>query len=360
VYVLKNIIIYLNHVNATINPLNILMKSIIAIITLVCALAIGFTAAWFSIIGLMAIFPAVALNALSMGVVLESGKFMAATWLKHSWITANWMMKSIGMFLVAVLMFITSVGIYGLLSRGHVEQGAPVADNVARIERLEQRISLEQKEIDDAQKIINQLDDTVNTLIEYDRIRGESGAIATRERQGDQRAELKSIIDEAEENIDSLTNQKFELEQEVRVYEVEVGPIKYVAALFNENPDASDLERAVRMLIIMLIFVFDPLAVWMLIAANQSFIEISQQKTKNKKSKNQNTLNKMDGKHKPEPSVQDFYSTADNSETIQRSDIHDDAGDGECEGTRFSGNSSSEFEPKRKFFGLMARPLSKD
>jgi hypothetical protein len=203
--------------------------------------------------------------------------------------------KGVGVFLVAFLMLITSIGIFGLLSKAHVEQGAPIADNSARIVRIEQRIEREQKEINDAQILIDQLDETINTLIDYDKISGPDGARAVRQQQRAQREELSSIIDSSEESIDNLLDQKFKLEGEVRAYETEVGPIKYIAALLEESPTATDLEKAVRILILILIFVFDPLAVWMLIAANQSFMDLSSKKKDTPDhSKNLNIENEKD------------------------------------------------------------------
>lgn len=257
-----------------------MLKVIIAGLALVTSLGIAGIAAWFSIIGLMAIFSGLPGHVMIMASSLEAGKLVTAAWLKNNWSKTGFMMKSALTSMVIVLMLITSLGIFGLLSKAHVEQGAPVADNTARIERLDQRIGSERKEIDDAQRIIDQLDETVQTLIEYDRIRGNDGAIATRKSQEEQRADLKEIIDSSEENIDKLLDQKFELEQEVRSYEVEVGPIKYVAALVSDDPDASQLEKAVRIVILMLIFVFDPLAVLLLLAANQNFIELARDRKK--------------------------------------------------------------------------------
>lgn len=244
------------------------------LLVFIISLFVAGTAAWFSILGLMAIFAGSAVSIAIMAGGLEAAKLLTASWLYRNWHDSPKMLKWPLTFMTVVLMIITSLGIFGFLSKAHIEQGAPVGNNVAKIERLEQRIAREQKVIDDATSVVLQLDEAVNTLIEYDRIRGPNGSIAVRESQKDERASLSSTINEAQTNIDTLTDEKFELENEVRAFEVEVGPIKYVADIIY-GPDAgkSALESAVQWLIIIIIFVFDPLAVLLLIAANYSLID---------------------------------------------------------------------------------------
>ena len=171
-------------------------------------------------------------------------------------------------------MLITSAGIFGYLSKSHIEQGAPVGNNVVKIERLDKRIVQEQKTIDDSQSVVLQLDNAVKTLTEYDRIRGADGAIAVRQSQKEERESLRALIDSAQVKIGKYEDERFELQSTVRAFEVEVGPIKYVAdMIYGNHADAGALESAVRGLILIIIFVFDPLAVLLLIAANYSLIE---------------------------------------------------------------------------------------
>jgi TolA-binding protein len=174
-------------------------------------------------------------------------------------------------------MFITSMGIFGFLSKAHLEQTQPVGNNSAKIERLEQMIAREQREINDAEKVIEQLDQAVAILQEYDRIRGPEGALAVRKSQTDERAQLRDIIDQAQATIDGYEDTKLSLEAEVRELELEVGPIRYVAELVYEDAQ-SNLESAVRWVIIILVVVFDPLAVLLLIAANASLAQLRETK----------------------------------------------------------------------------------
>jgi len=247
-----------------------------ALLTLITALAIAGVAAWFSIVGLMAIFSGVAIPILIMGSVLEVGKLVTASWLYRNKDHASFLLKTYLTTAVIVLMFITSMGIFGFLSKAHLEQAQPTGNNLAKIERLDQRISREKIEIVDANKVTSQLDEAVNTLIDYDRIRGKDGSIAVRQLQKDERLALKTIINEAQDSIDALEDEKFELSSAVREFELEVGPIRYVAELLYEDPK-SNLETTVRWVIIILVSVFDPLAVLLLIAANNSLMHLQPQ-----------------------------------------------------------------------------------
>jgi len=246
---------------------------IFAILVLIVALALAGTAAWFSIFGLIAIFAASPISVAIMASGLEAAKLVSASWLYRNWDNAPLKLKAPLTIMTIIMMFITSLGIFGFLSKAHIEQGAPVGNNQAKIERIEQKIQREQRKIQDAEAVIQQLDDAVNTLIEYDRIRGPSGSIAVRESQKEEREALSNIIDNAQAKIDQLTDEKFALETEVRNFEVEVGPIKYVADILYEESSQKTLEKAVRWLIFMIIFVFDPFAVLLLIAANYSLMQ---------------------------------------------------------------------------------------
>lgn len=246
---------------------------VFAIVMLLSALSISAVAAWFSITGLVAIFPLFPISIVIMGAVLEVGKLVTASWLYRNWKIAPKLLKSYLVSAVIVLMFITSMGIFGYLSKMHIEQNAPVANNQLKVERIDQRIAVEEKKISDAQLVIAQLDEAVQVLIDYDRIRGPEGSLATRSKQKEERAQLNEIIDSAQERIDELSDKKFELVAEVKQLEVEVGPIKYIAEVVYEDGEKENLEKAVRAVILILIFVFDPLAVVMLVAANMSLVQ---------------------------------------------------------------------------------------
>mgnify|MGYP001275234380 FL=1 len=244
------------------------------ILTLLVGLAISVVAAWDSIVGLMAIFAAAKIPIAIMGAVLEVGKLLTASWLYQFWDKTNTLLKSYFTIAVVVLMFITSMGIFGFLSKAHMDQTLTVGDNSLLIERIDRKIDREKVKITDAETVVAQLDKTVQVLIDYDRIRGESGAIAVRESQNEERATLSNIIDQAYSKIDTLSVEKLELDKEQLELEAEVGPIKYIAAfIYGDELDKTLLERAVRWIIITIIFVFDPLAVLLIVAANMTLKE---------------------------------------------------------------------------------------
>ena len=245
------------------------------ILTLLVGLAISVVAAWYSIVGLMAIFAAAKIPIAIMGAVLEVGKLLTASWLYQYWDKTNALLKSYFTIAVVVLMFITSMGIFGFLSKAHMDQTLTVGDNSLLIERIDRKIDREKVKITDAETVVAQLDKTVQVLIDYDRIRGESGAIAVRESQNEERATLSNIIDQAYSKIDTLSVEKLELDKEQLELEAEVGPIKYIAAfIYGDELDKTLLERAVRWIIITIIFVFDPLAVLLIVAANMTLKEV--------------------------------------------------------------------------------------
>lgn len=248
-------------------------------LTLIVALAISGVAAWYSIVGLMAIFAAAALPIAIMGGVLEVGKLLTASWLYQNWKTAPKLLKSYLTTAVIVLMFITSMGIFGFLSKAHIDQTLVGGDNSLEIQSLDQQIEQEQRRIKDAEMVIRQLDTAVQTLIDYDRIRGKDGAIAVRQSQAVERTSLSGIISEASKNIKQLRDEKQPLQRQQLQLEAEVGPIKYIAALFYTDTNKNVLEEAVRWVIITIIFVFDPLAVLLVIAANMSLSKPKRIKT---------------------------------------------------------------------------------
>jgi hypothetical protein len=243
------------------------------ILLLVSALAVSTVAGYFSIVGLMAIFPAAAAPILAMGVVLEVAKLVTASWLYRYWNKTALAMKAYFTFAVIILSVITSMGIFGFLSKAHLEHSVSTGDNSLQIARLDRRIETEQRRIADAETVLAQLDDTVQTLIDYDRIRGDDGAIATRESQAPEREQLNSAIDGAVSVIDSLSEEKLVLDTEQLLIEVEVGPLLYVAEMIYGDTDKETLDKTVRFVIMVLILVFDPLAILLVVAANMSIKE---------------------------------------------------------------------------------------
>lgn len=237
------------------------------------ALAVSTVAGYFSIVGLTALFPAAFAAIVAMGIVLEVAKLVTASWLYRYWNKTALAMKSYFTVAVIILSVITSMGIFGFLSKAHLEHSVSTGDNTLQVARLDRRIETEQRRITDAETVLAQLDDTVQTLIDYDRIRGEDGAIATRESQAAEREELNASIDTAVAAIDALSEEKLVLETEQLLIEVEVGPLLYVAEMIYGDTDKETLDKTVRFVIILLILVFDPLAILLVVAANMSIKE---------------------------------------------------------------------------------------
>ena len=240
----------------------------LSILTFITSLAIAAVAAWYSIIGLTTIFSAAVVPIIIMGVVLEIGKLVAAAWVYQNWKETNVLLKSYLVSAIVVLMLITSMGIYGFLSKSHIDAGINTTEISVKLERLDNRINGEQRQIDRAEKTLKQLDDRLEKMNEGWFI---TRGIKQREKEQEERQQLNNIIKKSESEIDKLLDKKSEYQLEVKNFEVEVGPIKYIAALVYGDEAKNYLDNTVRYVILLLIFVFDPLAVLLLISANQSY-----------------------------------------------------------------------------------------
>ena len=248
-------------------------------LTLVTALAIAGVAAWYSIVGLMAIFAGAVIPIAIMGGVLEVGKLVTAAWLHQNWKKTSLWMKSYLTSAVFVLMVITSLGIFGFLSKAHLEHSIAIGGtNELQIENLERQIARQQSVVADSEIVLSQLDAQVQTLIDYDRIRGPSGSIATRQGQAEERQTLNENIDAAYIRIEELQTVLAPIKQEKLAIEVEVGPLKYIAELLYGDSAEDYFDEAVRIVIILLIVTFDPLAIVLLLAATQGFTLRKQEK----------------------------------------------------------------------------------
>ena len=240
----------------------------LSLLTFVTSLAIAAVAAWYSIIGLTAIFAAAVIPIIIMGIVLEVGKLVAAAWVYNHWRETSILLRTYLVSAIIVLMLITSMGIYGFLSKSHIDAGINTGEISVKIERVENRIASEQRQIDRAEKNILEMDTTLEKT-EYGFF--DDSRLEERKRQSAEREQLNSIITKSENSIDDLLDKKSEYELEVKNFEVEVGPIKYIAALIYGDEAKNYLDNTVRYVILLLIFVFDPLAVLLLISANMSY-----------------------------------------------------------------------------------------
>ena len=258
----------------------------IALLTLITALAISAVAAFYSIVGLMAIFSASAISIAVMGVVLEIGKLITASWLYQNWKKIPRLLKYYLTLAVVVLMFITSMGIFGYLSKAHIDQGTGTAELYLKVERIDNSISSERKIIERAEKQIGMLDSALDKYIEIGAI---TKGLGKREEQEEERNLLNTTVSNAQLRIDDLLDEKTEFNLQIKNFEAEVGPLKYISALFYGEDALDYIDRSVRYVILILVFVFDPLAVLLLIAANMSFNEYNakvKRRKNRKKSKN--------------------------------------------------------------------------
>jgi hypothetical protein len=239
------------------------------------AVVLSGIAAYYSVIGLIAVFSAAAIPVAIMGGSLEAAKLVVASWLYRYWKVIPTLMKIYFTSALLILMLITSMGIFGFLSKAHSDQSLVSGDVIAKISVYDEKIKTERDNIATARAALTQMDAQVNErLSRSNNEEGAERAIQIRRQQQAERTKLQKEIATAQNNITNLQAERAPIAAEVRKVEAEVGPIKYIAALiYGDNPDDNLLERSVRWLIILLIAVFDPLAVLMLIAANLTRIK---------------------------------------------------------------------------------------
>ena len=240
-------------------------------LVLLVALALSAVAAYYSIAGLVVLFAAAAVPVMVMASVIEFAKVVATSWLYRNWDTAPRFIKYYLTVAVAILMIITSMGIFGYLSKAHIDQGVPAGQVMDQLALYDEKIKVEKDNIDASRKAIKQMDEAVDqTLSRSDDEKGASKAASLRRTQQKERAQLAADISKAQANIVSIQTERAPIAAQVRQVTAEVGPLKYVAELFYDTTDATILDKAVRFVILMIVAVFDPLAIILLVAANHS------------------------------------------------------------------------------------------
>ena len=245
---------------------------ILTYLMLVVALCLSAVAAFYSIVGLAAIFAAAVIPIVIMGSILEVAKLVVTVWLHEYWRQVKLSLKLYLVPAVGILMLITSMGIFGFLSKAHLDQAVPTGDVQAQVSLLDEKIRTQRDNIDTARKALAQMDAAVDqTMARSSDEKGADKAAALRRSQARERGNLQSDIARAQTEIAKLNEQRAPVASQLRKVEAEVGPIKYIAALiYGDNPDANLLEKAVRWVIIILVTVFDPLAIFMLLAFTES------------------------------------------------------------------------------------------
>jgi uncharacterized protein YlxW (UPF0749 family) len=236
------------------------------IITILVSFTISGVSAYFSIIGLTAIFSAAYYPIIVMGTALEIGKLIASTWLFHNWKQCPWLLKIYLTIAVSVLMAITSMGTFGFLSKAHIEQNIEITTgNADDAQIVQTKIDSEQAAIDDLNKQIAQIDAAVTKMTDKGQA---ASSLQAADKQRKIRDGLTQQKSQHTETIGTLKSQKVKLDSSIKKLEAEVGPIKYIAAALYGTSGSDNLEVAVRWVIFLLVIVFDPLAVVLLLAAN--------------------------------------------------------------------------------------------
>ena len=264
----------------------------LTILTFLSAISISVIAAGYSIIGLATLFAGAVIPIIAMGSALEVGKLVAASWLYNNWNSdVPRLLKAYLFGAIIVLIFITSMGIFGFLSKAHLDQVQPTSGNQLSIDSYNKQINQQQIIIDRAEKTLNQLDKALDVYIDKEYV---TRGLKERNKQKEERDLLNKTIDEATSKILELNKTKNTIELEQLKIEAEVGPLKYVAELIYGDEAKNHFDSAVRIVILILIFVFDPLAVLLLIAANISLRQWRMKKNLTKSVEKEDLQKKID------------------------------------------------------------------
>ena len=257
---------------------------IFGLFTLAVAIIISAVSAYYSITGLIAIFTGALWPIVIMGATLELGKITGLVWLHKYWDRAALQFKLYLVPAIIILMIITSTGIFGFLSAAHLSQSTANEDISSQVSLLDEKIKTEQDNIATSKQALKQMDAQVDQLLgRTDDDKGANRAVQVRKQQAKERKSLQEDISIAQKNISTLQAERAPIAAKSRVAESHIGPIKYIAALiYGDNPDANLLERAVRWVIILLVFVFDPLALILILAAEQTIAWAREEKEKRK------------------------------------------------------------------------------
>lgn len=295
---------------------------IFALLTLLSGLSLSAIAEYFSVIGLLAIFPMAFWPILLLGISAGVAKIVAATWLKREWNNSPIVIKTYLFISIIILMIITSIGSYGFLSKAHLEQGASTVDNSAKIERLDQEISRERSTIADDEKLISQLDSTINSYLGKDRT---DKSVSIRRSQAPQRKQLRDDINTSQKKIDDYSDQKLSLQSEVRKLELDTGPIRYIAELFygTDSNSTKNIEAAVRIFSLIIVLTLDPLAVILTVAANHTFLRLQNEKNQKVKEEEHTRQNVRGAAETKQPldnqqNTNEVFQKTDTSEKLSK------------------------------------------
>ena len=247
-------------------------EKLIAYLTLISGLSISAVAVYYSVVGLTTIFAAAVTPIIIMGVTLEVSKLIATVWLKQNWTIAPRPIKIYLLIAIAILMFITSMGIFGLLSKAHSDQSLVSGDILAKLAVYDEKIKTAKENIEADRRQLKQMDEAVDQVMARSTTeQGADKSVAIRKAQARDRSALAKNIEANQKLIATLNDESATIRAEVRKVEAEVGPLKYIASFIYGESDKTVLEKAVTWVIILIVLVFDPLAVILLLASQISF-----------------------------------------------------------------------------------------
>lgn len=241
------------------------------VLALTAGIAISAISAWYSIVGLTAIFAGAFWSIVIMGATLEIGKIVTATYLYRNWKSLSLLITTYFISAVMILMAITSMGTFGYLSKAHIEHTSDSQNIDAKLERIDQMITRERERIVRAERVQSQLDASINSLIDQKYV---VIGLEARRKQESERKDIAERIREYQTTIDKLTDEKIPLQQSMRDARREVGPIRYVAELIYGSSDTELMEKSIRGIIILLVLVLDPLAILLIMVSTHRAIPV--------------------------------------------------------------------------------------
>ena len=241
------------------------------VLALTAGIAISAISAWYSIVGLTAIFAGAFWSIVIMGATLEVGKIITVTYLYRNWKSLSLLITTYFISAVMILMAITSMGTFGYLSKAHIEHTSDSQNIDAKLERIDQMITRERERIVRAERVQSQLDASINSLIEQKYV---VVGLEARRKQESERKDIAERIREYQTTIDKLTDEKIPLQQSMRDARREVGPIRYVAELIYGSSDTELMEKSIRGIIILLVLVLDPLAILLIMVSTHRTIPV--------------------------------------------------------------------------------------
>jgi hypothetical protein len=266
-----------------------------ALLPFIIAIALSAIAAFYSVIGLAQIFPGSFWPIILMGSVLEAAKLVTVSWLYNNWEETNRLMKYYFSIAIILLMAITSMGIFGYLSRAHIESNIVVGANTVQLKTIETQEKIAKERLD------------------YLLARAKDPSTASNK--------LDKQIQETQADLTRLTKEKLPLMAEENKLTAEIGPIKYIAEIFYDRDDAGFIDKAVRLVIFTIIVVFDPLAVLLLIASNQTYKRIKAERMDPIEPFKRKAKKKKKVDMGPTNSLESFYIDGEMHEMIPKNKI---------------------------------------